>query len=367
MNGHRDIERTLDAWFVDGPSMMPDRLFDAVLDQVERVPQRRLARLSVRYAEMNPTIRLFTVLAAALLVIVAAVALSGGGSPSPVRSTPTEAAPTPSPTTSASPTTPPAPVGLIGQIAFSRKVDGNTDVYLMNIDGTGLRRLTSDPGVDIGTSWSPDGATLLFTRGTSVEPELSELFAVDVATGVERQLTRLGGAIGGGWFSPSGDRIGLEHWPVDAGLSVMDLDGSNRRLVAPATTDVDFTRGWTADGKYLYVLHDGKSLYRVEVATGRKSDLIAGDETHRDAILSPDGSRLAYVGPEPGTVRVAEADGSAPHDLGRGVEAGYLSWSPDSGYLVYRDQQGMIDILRADGSEFAAFAPGLAPVWRPGS
>ena len=99
MNGHRDIERTLDAWFVDGPMVMPDRLFDVVLDQVERVPQRRLARLSLRYAEMNPRSRLFTVLAAALLV-VAAIAVIGGGSPGLVSSSPS--LPPSSPTTSAS-------------------------------------------------------------------------------------------------------------------------------------------------------------------------------------------------------------------------------------------------------------------------
>ena len=49
MTRHRDIEPVLEAWFVDGPSEMPDRLFQAVFDQVERVPQRRLARLHLRF------------------------------------------------------------------------------------------------------------------------------------------------------------------------------------------------------------------------------------------------------------------------------------------------------------------------------
>ena len=89
MNGQRDIDRTLEAWFLDGPSVMPDRLFDAVFDQVERVPQRRLAHLQLRFTEMNPRIRLFTVLAAALLVAVAAIAVIGGGSHGPVNASPT--------------------------------------------------------------------------------------------------------------------------------------------------------------------------------------------------------------------------------------------------------------------------------------
>ena len=94
MNGQRDIERTLDAWFVDGPSVMPDRLFDAVLDQVERTPQQRLARLRLRLTEMNPRIRIYTALAAALLVVVAAVAVIGGGSQGPVVATQSPAATT---------------------------------------------------------------------------------------------------------------------------------------------------------------------------------------------------------------------------------------------------------------------------------
>jgi hypothetical protein len=88
MTGQRDIERTLDAWFVDGPTVMPDRLFDAVLDQVGHTRQRPLALLNLRrLREMNPKIRLYTVLAAALLVVVAAIAVIGGGTQSQVRST----------------------------------------------------------------------------------------------------------------------------------------------------------------------------------------------------------------------------------------------------------------------------------------
>ena len=94
MNGLRDIDRTLDAWFVDGPSVMPDRLFDAVLDQVERTPQRRFALLRLRLTDMNPRIRIYTVLAAALLVVVAAIAVIGAGSKGPVLATQTPASTT---------------------------------------------------------------------------------------------------------------------------------------------------------------------------------------------------------------------------------------------------------------------------------
>ena len=69
MNRHPDIDRTLEAFFLDGPSQMPDRLFQAVLDQVERVPQRRLTRLKLRFTDMSTTARWIAAGAAAVLVV----------------------------------------------------------------------------------------------------------------------------------------------------------------------------------------------------------------------------------------------------------------------------------------------------------
>jgi hypothetical protein len=48
MNRHRDIEPVLEAWFLAGPTRMPDHLFEAVLDRVERMPQGRFRRLRLR-------------------------------------------------------------------------------------------------------------------------------------------------------------------------------------------------------------------------------------------------------------------------------------------------------------------------------
>lgn len=53
------------------------------------------------------------------------------------------------------------------KIAFSRRIidsngQANYDVWLMNLDGTGEQRLTSDPGSDQYPSWSPDGKEIAF-------------------------------------------------------------------------------------------------------------------------------------------------------------------------------------------------------------
>jgi hypothetical protein len=71
MTRDRDIERVLERWFTEGPTQMPDHLFDVVGDRIDRIPQRRLARLVTRFAAMNLNARLAA--AAAIIIAVAGI------------------------------------------------------------------------------------------------------------------------------------------------------------------------------------------------------------------------------------------------------------------------------------------------------
>ena len=48
------------------------------------------------------------------------------------------------------------------RIAFQSKRDGNQEIYVINVDGTGLRRLTNHPAVDGRPAWSPDSQWIAF-------------------------------------------------------------------------------------------------------------------------------------------------------------------------------------------------------------
>jgi hypothetical protein len=90
MNRNGSIDGVLEAWFLDGPREMPDRVFEAVFDQVERVPQRRLARFLLRFSDMSSTAKWIAAGAAAVLAIGVGFAVLGrspvtgpGTNPSP--------------------------------------------------------------------------------------------------------------------------------------------------------------------------------------------------------------------------------------------------------------------------------------------
>jgi len=51
-------------------------------------------------------------------------------------------------------------------IAFTRKADGNYDIYTIKPDGTGLKRLTTDPGNDSHCAWSSDGKWIAFSTAS---------------------------------------------------------------------------------------------------------------------------------------------------------------------------------------------------------
>ena len=54
------------------------------------------------------------------------------------------------------------------RIAFRSTRDGNPELYVMDSDGSGQRRLTNSPGGESRFAWSPDGRKLAFVRDQEV-------------------------------------------------------------------------------------------------------------------------------------------------------------------------------------------------------
>lgn len=58
------------------------------------------------------------------------------------------------------------------RIAFMSTRDGNTEVYVANRDGSGIRRLTNHPAADSSPTWSPSGEQIAFTSDRTGQPQL---------------------------------------------------------------------------------------------------------------------------------------------------------------------------------------------------
>ena len=50
--------------------------------------------------------------------------------------------------------------------------DGNSEIYVMNRDGSGVRRLTDNPAIDSTPTWSPTGTQVAFTSDRTGTPQI---------------------------------------------------------------------------------------------------------------------------------------------------------------------------------------------------
>ena len=73
------------------------------------------------------------------------------------------------------------------KIAFTSVRDGNHEIYVINRDGSGVRRVTSHPSVDVTPTWSPTGTQIAFTSDRTGSPQIYIINADGTGT---RQITR---------------------------------------------------------------------------------------------------------------------------------------------------------------------------------
>ena len=89
MSTDRDVTRIVRSWLEEGATALPDRVLDAVLDQVPATSQRRPLWAARRFNEMNSALKLAIAAAAVVAVVLVGINLMprsgiiGGPGPSP--------------------------------------------------------------------------------------------------------------------------------------------------------------------------------------------------------------------------------------------------------------------------------------------
>jgi hypothetical protein len=86
------------------------------------------------------------------------------------------------------------------QIVFVREVKGNYDLWLQNIDGTGLTQLTTDTYGEFEPAFSPDGKKIAFisNRDSKGNVRYTSIYVMDIASGVITRITNAPYATDGG-------------------------------------------------------------------------------------------------------------------------------------------------------------------------
>ena len=256
-------------------------------------------------------------------------------------------------------------------IAFTVELDGDpaapyrTDIYLMDADGSRVRRLTRSERALLPV-WSPDGRTIAFAKRASSRPRsfrdlVSTIWTIGTDGSNERQLVPSSGLTAdtpGAW-SPNGESLAFTRRTyTDPGRSfesseaiyVVASDGSGLRQLIEQGSEP----AWSPDGRLIAFVSD----------RDRNGELSYGDQT-------------SYAN----ELYVANADGSEPKRLTKTRDLNERSpaWSPDGTRIAYtRGEQfhnaeaTSVLIIESDGdcpSEIASNDPNGAwyanAVWRP--
>jgi len=147
-------------------------------------------------------------------------------------------------------------------IVFTSSRDGDPDIYVMNADGTNVRQITNASGYDGGPFFSPDNQWIIF-RSDRLEKDMLQIYAVSADGKTEVQLTNnLKHVNWCPYFHPSGKYIIWSNADYTTGrgtfhLLMMDLTYPNGKLTAGKTTQItdspamDVLPVFSPDGKKL--------------------------------------------------------------------------------------------------------------------
>ena len=196
--------------------------------------------------------------------------------------------------------------------------DGYRHVFIVPAEGGTPRQLTDGPFDHGGPAWTADGSALLFSadRRERAENELAntEIYRVDVGSGEITQLTDREGPAGGPAVSPDGRRVawtgrGEEYLGYQQSrLHVMDIDGSNVRVL---TADLDRDVGgatWSDDGRTIYVgtaWHGTGRVLAVDAGSGEVTEIadrvggMSFGRPYGGGSFSVAGRRMAFTQSDP--------------------------------------------------------------------
>ena len=133
---------------------------------------------------------------------------------------------------------------------------GRTDLWLVDVDGSNLRRITTDPAGDYNGRWSADGKTIFFLSSRSGS---AQVWKISMGGGESRQVTELPLDVGNLIISPSGKHIAITA-EVFLNMSIADtkaaLDETEKNKATGKIFEQVFIRHWDTwkDGRRSHLL-----------------------------------------------------------------------------------------------------------------
>lgn len=163
------------------------------------------------------------------------------------------------------------------RIAFQNRIKGNTEIFLIKKDGSGIQNLTNNPARDVSPAFSPDGKQIAFAGNREGDFAIFQLYA-------------------------------------------MNTDGSNQHKIHNSQTMGGGSLAWSPDGSQIVFTSDKEEgrignyeLFMIKLNAGEpEKRLTFRRRLDSQPSFSPDGTRIAFVSNTDGNseIYVQNSDGT---------------------------------------------------------
>lgn len=185
---------------------------------------------------------------------------------------------------------------------YDKEYYNDASLYMINVDGTGLKQLTTIPGSDYDPAWSPDGKRIAFT---SLRDGRKEIYVLTLESGVATRLTNSSGDIENiqpSW-SPFSNQIAytVKRFGAYQIWVMSDTGQSNVQIARSGQQFWDYFPVWGPDGETLLFNQRDLGPTRPWLMTIRYEDRESKSPTQldfpkpiEDVKFSPDGLWLVF-------------------------------------------------------------------------
>lgn len=275
-------------------------------------------------------------------------------------------------------------VQATGKIAFTSSRDGNSEIYIMNADGSNQTRLTYEPGGDFSPKLSRDGTEIVFTSDRDAGND--EIYSMNADGSDQKQLTNNGANDAAASFSPDGRKIVFtsdRNGTPD--IYVMNADGSGQARLTTGTT-IELYPQFSPDGRK--IIYSGfepalsnEEIYIMNADGSGQTLLTIGPAIDFLPTFSPDGRKIVFTSSRDGLYRIfsMNSDGSNVVSLSNTTAYGYLpydtnpDYSPDGHKIAFtfnRNNNLQIYVMDENGAnriQLTSEGGNSGPSWGPGS